>query len=167
MGREIRRVPLNWQHPRDESGDFRPMRDIDYETAAKAWWEAAVKWHAGSVSGEDIEHRASYEWFWDWAGNPPDKEFCRPEFLGPADAHQIYENVTEGTPCSPVFATREGMIEWMVQPIDRASEYNKSRQDWRCMQGMSRAQAETFARDTWAPSIIVDSKGVGPGFRKQ
>ena len=30
-------------------------------------------------------------------------------------AFQLYENVSEGSPVSPVFATREALAEWLVQ----------------------------------------------------
>ena len=41
MGREIRRVPENWDHPETENryGDLRlqPMYDEQYEDAAREW----------------------------------------------------------------------------------------------------------------------------------
>lgn len=33
MGREIRRVPKNWKHPRLEDGRYQPMFDQNYEEA--------------------------------------------------------------------------------------------------------------------------------------
>jgi hypothetical protein len=34
MGREIRRVPANWEHPKDErDGGYIPMYDDDFDAA--------------------------------------------------------------------------------------------------------------------------------------
>ena len=37
--------------------------------------------------------------------------------------YQAYENVTIGTPISPVFATEEQMIDWLVQNETGDREY--------------------------------------------
>jgi hypothetical protein len=37
MGREIRRVPPNWEHPKDADGNYKSMYDWEYETAAREW----------------------------------------------------------------------------------------------------------------------------------
>lgn len=46
LGREIRKVPANWQHPRDELGDFKPLYDEDYQTVCHKWWSDAVLHHS-------------------------------------------------------------------------------------------------------------------------
>lgn len=66
MGREIRRVPKNWEHPKDLNGKFKPILDMP------AWL--------------------------------PDEAIC----------YQIYENVSEGTPVSPVFETTDELENWIV-----------------------------------------------------
>jgi hypothetical protein len=57
MGREIRKIPADWQHPRwteDDAprstliGEFRPVFDKDYETAADEW---VAEHSASPVSG--------------------------------------------------------------------------------------------------------------------
>jgi hypothetical protein len=37
MSRAVRRVPANWEHPRDEHGRYRPMFDRDFASAAAEW----------------------------------------------------------------------------------------------------------------------------------
>lgn len=37
MGREIRRVPMDWEHPKDERGYFIPLFDRDYESVGLEW----------------------------------------------------------------------------------------------------------------------------------
>lgn len=157
MGREIRRVPKGWEHPRDEQGRFISLHDQTYEDAAQEWWDAALKWQLGDVAKSENKYRKEYPWYWDWSSPPPTKESYRPAFTAPADHFQIYETVSEGSPVSPVFESKEAMIAWMTQPIDRSSEYNVG-EDWQCMQGMTRKQAESFCEDESAPSLVT-----GPG----
>jgi hypothetical protein len=50
---------------------------------------------------------------------------------------QLWETVSEGSPISPVFATREEFVDWLVA------------------EGYSRLAAENFAKDGWAPSMVI------------
>jgi len=164
MGREIRRVPKGWEHPRDEDGHFRALYDQDYQSAAEEWWEAAVAWQDGSGLDEhEQQHRLKHTWYWDWDGGPPDKDSHRPAFAEPADHFQIYETVSEGSPVSPVFASAEELVEWMCQPIDWSSEYNRGA-DWQCMQGRSRESAEAFVEAGSVCSFMVSpGRGIADG----
>lgn len=155
MGREIRMVPKGWEHPRD-GGSFKPLYDEDYQTACRSWWADAVKHHTDprfAPGGTTELPDGMDQWWWDWNSGPPDEKHYRMPFASPADHFQIYETVSEGTPCSPVFATQEEMIDWMCQPIDRGSPYNGG-EDWQCMQGRSRAAAEAFVRAGSTPSFM-------------
>lgn len=168
MGREIRRVPANWQHPRHEYGErqgqFKPLHDQSYDDACREWWQRACRWHNGEVDASDAKYVAQYPWFWQWGGNPPHKDGYREAFKNEATHYQIYETVSEGTPVSPVFATEAEMIEWMTQPIDRSSEYNRGA-DWQCMQGMTREQAEQFVHNGGSVSMIVSDGVLHAGHR--
>lgn len=152
MGREIRRVPAGWEHPRqycrhspwaggcDEAkahGGYclKPLYDHSYEEAARDWMAEFRKWDALPVGHED---KGSEEFFWDWHGTPPDKEYYRPAWTDEERTHyQIYETASEGTPVSPVFASLEEMTEWLVS------------------QGTSRHAAESFAKSGWVPSMVI------------
>lgn len=153
MGREIRRVPADWQHPkskeyipsRDPFGDgkwvetdrYRPLYDRDYDSAAQAWLVEFDQWRAGTHPYQD----ADTPYYWDY-DSPPDKDTCRERKWTEAEAthYQIYETVTEGTPISPVFATLSELVEWCVK------------------QGYSRHAAEKFAEQGWVPSMIIDTR---------
>lgn len=163
MGREIRRVPKDWEHPTETRldtlrggmrTDFKPLHGEDYETVAAKWWADAEAWHSKNLDyfDEDYNKEACAEgdpkWFWEWDGGPPDPEAYRPMWSKDEQTHfQIYETVSEGTPRSPVFETLEQLVEWMCKPIDRVhwSQYNRG-EDWQCMQGRSRESAEAFAK---------------------
>lgn len=161
MGREIRRVPIDWRHPTyadlgltypyagraDEV--VHPLYDRDYATACAAWKAGLTRWEAGEDPDREAYRRddgSPYEW-WDWHGNPPDPEYHRARVWAPeeATAYQVYETVTEGTPVSPVFATLDELRAWLVRA-----------------QGMSEAGADQFIAWGSVPSMLV---GPGIGLR--
>src|SRR5579864_6349431 len=106
MGREIRRVPPGWEHPRDERGNYKPMFDRSLE-------EAAAEWKSGYGAWEPAAHEGQQ--YWEYAGNPPDPECYRPDWPEETrTAWQVYETVSEGTPVSPVFLDQEEMVRWLI-----------------------------------------------------
>jgi hypothetical protein len=141
MGREIRRVPENWQHPKNDNGHFKPLYDRSFEEAAAQWKENFRKWE----SGEDPDHAAHPEYeFWEWEGDPPNREYYRPAWKSEeATCYQIYETVSEGTPTSPVFRTRTALRDWLTE------------------QGFSIEAASRFAEEGWAPSMVLVSSPEG------
>ena len=137
MGREIRRVPLGWEHPRDErTGRYRPLFDKDYESAAREWIAELIQWEAGTHKAQPDAFSIYY---WEYAGNPPDEDYCRPKFDAEQTCYQIYETVSEGTPVSPVFESLDAMIAWLVN------------------EGYSQTAAERFAQSGWAMSATFDT----------
>lgn len=141
MGREIRRVPSDWQHPKDDDGDYKRLYDNDYHSAAREWIEAFDLWR----KGEHPSQLESCKYYWEYS-NPPDEESYRERVwtAEEATAYQIYETVSEGTPVSPIFLTLDDMVDWLVT------------------QGYSRIAAERFAESGWAPSMVMyrSSEGV-------
>lgn len=153
MGREIRRVPADWQHPkveeyvpsRDpsresswvETDNYRPLYDKDYASAAEEWLAEFDQWRAGTHPHQDPDT----PYFWDY-DTPPNEEHYRTRKWTDEEAthYQIYETVTEGMPVSPVFATLPELVEWCVG------------------QGYSRYAAEKFAEHGWVPSMIIDTR---------
>jgi len=157
MGREIRRVPLDWEHPTREcphspwaggcdhakknNGQcYKPLFDNDYHTAARKWIDAFDLWR----QGEHPDQVDYCTYYWEWS-SPPDEELHREHAWTPeeASAYQIYETVSEGTPVSPVFATLDSMVEWLVK------------------EGYSPLAAKRFAESGWAPSMMMLNPGDG------
>ena len=167
MGREIRRVPPNWEHPKKErfdmrSGqmveDYQPLYDEAFAPAMREWiqnWEA---WEAGTH--EDFaEHGAECPNYWDWSSGPPDPHYYRPNWKdGEATWYQVYETVSEGTPVSPPFATQDELVDYLVTNGDF---WDQKRGDppW------DRTSAEKFVKQTgWAMSMaIVNGQVLTPG----
>lgn len=102
MGRELRPVARDWEHPREPG---------NYSDGSPHY----VPLH----SREDLRHHLQ-----DYAENPEDWENGAPD---PADympeipegtpyGWQFYETVTEGTPISPVCATKDELAAWLSSP---------------------------------------------------
>ena len=48
MGRELRKVPANWEHPKDEKGQYIPMFNIYYGDLLKEWLAENEAWDNGT-----------------------------------------------------------------------------------------------------------------------
>ena len=114
MGREIRRVPPGWEHPKRHNQwgyDFAPLYDKSYEEAQAAWEEARRTFN-----------RTDYT-FEEWEGDAPDPSYYRPAWdEDTRTAFQIYETVSEGTPVSPVFESEEDLVSCTGQGSLRDSK---------------------------------------------
>ena len=99
MGREVRRVPANWEHPKKD-GRLVPLLD--------GYWK--VKEHFDQMEDEHgIEHAIDY------TGHIPTPEMYMPDWDPELRTHyQMYENITEGTPISPPMATPEDLARWLA-----------------------------------------------------
>ena len=142
MGREIRRVPEGWEHPRGITGYFMPLSDQTYEDALADWLKEREEWLADEAIRKEAAGTYNCHTFEDWHGEAPDPAYYRPAFNGTAICYQVYETVSEGTPVSPVFPDTDSLIAWLVN------------------QGHSRHAAEMFVEKEWAPSMAVTPRGI-------
>lgn len=101
MGREVRKVPADWQHPKDPiTGYFKPLLGGSYEAEAAKFLAMANE----KGLQEAVE----------WMGCP-DKADYMPDWSAEQRTHlMMYENTSEGTPISPAFATPEELARWLV-----------------------------------------------------
>lgn len=114
MGRECRRVPKDWQHPKTEDGDYQPLFDQDFETAASVWKNGLKSWENGQDPDRVKDSAQDMEW-WEWAGDPPDRSFYHPKWQESERTHyQMYETCSEGTPISPAFDNHEELAHWLA-----------------------------------------------------
>lgn len=116
MGREIRRVPPNWQHPTDNNGNFIPLLDRTYQDSMAEWQENSALWSQGRHLDQtrlpkQTAHIATYA---QWGEEPPQPHNHRPDFQEKPTWHQVYETVTEGTPLTPPFETLEALANHLV-----------------------------------------------------
>jgi hypothetical protein len=96
MGREVRRVSKDWEHPKDENGNYIPMHD------EFVYNENEIQ--EGLRDG--------------WLKDDPPNYGCdvMPQWAEEEATHyQMYENVSEGTPISPACETPEELARWLAE----------------------------------------------------
>jgi hypothetical protein len=134
MGREVKRVPLDFSFPLDES-------------FAETVWCREYEVHKSKCKKE---HHDECDLDYDWSKEVPK-----------GDGWQLWQTVSDG-PISPVFATADALIDWMCQPVprDKRPHYEPSpypRSPW--AQGWRREIAEPFVkREGWAPSAVFTAE---------
>lgn len=127
MGREVRPVAFDWEHPRefgtysDGSPRFVPLQSReDLKFALQSYAEHPEDWEDGAPDPAgympEIPEGAPYGW-------------C------------FYETVTEGTPVSPVFATKDELAAWLSSPAAGRDR-------------MAPDVAARFVEQGWAPSFV-------------
>lgn len=102
MGREIRRVPANWEHPKTTNTygeqQYQPLYDTDYETKMADWIENHQLWMRGQHPDQLDGSGREYKYYAEWNGNPPDVEYHHPKWAdGEATWYQLY-----GLPARPL-----------------------------------------------------------------
>ncbi len=140
MGREIRRVPPNWEHPKDEKGVYKVMFDRSYEAEKQEWIDGLLLWLDGKHEYQPCEGE-----YWEYCGNPPDREYYHePWDESEATWYQAYENVSEGTPITPPFETKEKLIQFLCTEKDFWNQGPYSRE-----------AAERFVNGGYVPSMVI------------
>lgn len=161
MGREIRRVPPNWQHPKTTKHDYQrgvdvesyhPLYDRDFAEAMQDWYAEWRKWE----SGERDPNAPPGMRYDQWSGGPPDPEYYQ-HGIKEEDCtwFQAYETVSEGTPVSPPFATAEELAQYLAERGDFWDQLRvrEGRQDGPPGWGINAAR--TFVGVGWAPSMVI------------
>jgi hypothetical protein len=110
MGREVRMVPADWDHPRYTAdnapfsravGRHIPMLGGSYDDAAAEFMEKA--------NAEGLEAAVDYY------GEPPKRDGYMPSWPDEQRTHfMMYEDTSEGTPISPAFETPEDLARWLA-----------------------------------------------------
>lgn len=145
MGREVRRVPPDWEHPIDEeTGRYHPMYHQTFREAMEEWYAGWKAWEAGE---DPDKGRYGDTYYWELNGKPPDPEYHRLREWTPEEAthYMMYEDTSEGTPISPAFATPEELARWLADTKASAN-------------GGQPASYEAWLRvanGAWAPSMMI------------
>lgn len=138
MGREVRKVPADWQHPK-EGDRYTPLSD-GYTKARDDFM--------AKVAADGLQEALDY-----W-GIAPNQDDYMPDWPEAECTHfMMYEDTSEGTPISPAFATPEELARWLADT--GASSF-----------GRSTASYEAWLRvckGAWAPSLIISSTGMESG----
>lgn len=122
MGREVRRVTKDWQHPKNDKGVYIPMFGRSYGREAAEWEEEYAQWCKGLVRAygknekwEPRDPKYDAMRFEEWHGRRPTPGDYMPDWPTSERTHyQMYEDTSEGTPISPVFETPEELARWLT-----------------------------------------------------
>ena len=174
MGRELRLVPPNWEHPRKgrnpeygREGDYQPMFDENIDDAMNSWLENFDRIRSGELT--DLERKYYPNGLQDWLqdeGMPPDPAYYRPYTDEEATWFQIYQTVSEGTPVTPPFETEKELVDYLVTKGDFWQQ--KRWQDGNTFMqpnppGYSKEAAEHLVGGGYAPTFVVSGGNVESG----
>ena len=88
MGREVRRVPKDWQHPKItrfnylkgyEEEVYQPMHDLSFAEAMDEWYASWKAWERGERPGYCSEENENLP-YWEWNGPPPNPAYYMPQW---------------------------------------------------------------------------------------
>lgn len=151
MGREIRMVPPNWEHPTQRCEHSPWQGGCDYaKTHGGQCLKPLMQGFADAKAGfEQRQAEKGLQEALDYYGSAPDVNDYVPEWTeAEATWFQVYETVSEGTPVTPPFATRAELVDYLMAHGDFWDQA-------RGRGGYTRAQAEAFVKDEFAPSLVV------------
>ena len=180
MGRELRRVAAGYEHPKAQMSwgyDYKPLFGRSYSKDVSEWDYEESKWLEGlcrdyaqemkDYPGEFYTHdRDHMRWQkidpkhegWDYtsyAGNRPDSRDYMPDWSEEEKTHFcLYEDVSEGTPVSPVFATKEELARWLETNYAHSLGSLPSYEEWMAMFNSKHASS---------PSMVISNGQVMSG----
>ena len=123
--REVRRVPMTWEHPYHRCGltgkdQYVPLFKNSFREQCEQYGREYIQ--HGKVAGQKRTRESDH--MPDWAESEK-------------TAFQMYETETAGTPLSPVCATKEGLIGWLIEKqVDYFAGYPGTREDWEKLFGL-------------------------------
>ena len=107
MGREVRMVPPDWEHPKRENGRYIPLFD-HYKAALDEF--------------DEMRKEKGLAEALDYFGGGPCSEDYMPYWEDEQCTHyQMYETCSEGTPISPICETPEELARWLAD--NKASSF--------------------------------------------
>lgn len=132
MGREVRRVPADWQHPKEQKLDYMTRSMVErykplhkgqrYQPAVDEWDDECAKWKSGWRPEDCTDAKIIAMTYEQYSGQRPHRDDYMPNWPAAERTHyMMYEDTSEGTPISPAFATPEELARWLVD--SRASAF--------------------------------------------
>lgn len=148
MGREVRMVPADWQHPKythDNApftaavGRYIPQLYGSYAEAEREFLEKA--------NAEGLQEAIDYF-------GTPERDGYMPDWPDEERTHfMMYEDTSEGTPISPAFASPEELARWLADTGASAfADNTASYEAWL-----------RVAKGGLAPSAVLSANGLRSG----
>lgn len=156
MGREVRRVPPNWEHPKKQYAygyDYVSKFKESYREATEKWDAEFALWvngqHEDQHTFDSCKGKTSKKSFIDWYGERPEDP---DDYMPEVDMHtawfQAFQTVSEGTPVSPPFATQCELIAYLA----KYGEFNGTG-------NYTEEQAARFVLNEFSPTFVyIDGK---------
>lgn len=155
MGREVRRVPADWQHPKEQAPDWKTGQMVErfkplfpgerYKPEVDEWDAECAKWKAGWRPDYCVDPESIALEYEQYAGQRPHRDDYMPNWPTEQRTHfMMYEDTSEGTPISPAFATPEELARWLADTEASAfAGQTASYEGWL-----------RVANGAWAPSLV-------------
>lgn len=143
MGRELRKVPAEWQHPKDENGNYIPLLGRSFSEDLAEWHQEELMWAKGFRKG--FKMLGEKEWikkepkhknisFVDWKGEKPQKEWYMPQWKEKSKTcMQLYQTTSEGIPITPVFKLTEfdELCKYAAKNCYIFADYRLTEKQWK------------------------------------
>lgn len=160
MGREIRRVPPNWEHPTQKCphSPWHGGCDEAKKNGGRCYMPLMQGYAEAKAGFEKMQAEKDLQEALDYYGSAPDAADYVPDWPeSEATWFQVYQTVSEGSPVTPPFATREELVEYLVKHGDFWAQQ-------RGEGGCSRRAAEAFVMgDGYVPSMVVENGKITSG----
>lgn len=155
MGREVRRVPEGWSHPRANTGHYIPLHDHFGESFSRWSRDHDLFLQGKNDDGEPLPPDVGSEE--DWHGSAPDRRQYMPDWPEAYRTHfQMYETCSEGTPISPVMETPEALARWLADTGASAfADMTASYDQWLATIRAGWAPSAVFTNETGLVSGVV------------
>lgn len=150
MGRQVRRVPADWEHPKEFNAyrgeeTYKPLYDRNWSEAAQQWDRDREAWEAGARPSYADGVTDDFP-FDQWEGQRPYSGDYMPNWPAEQRTHfMMYEDTTEGTPISPAFETPQELAQWLAD--NGASSFGSSTATYE--------QWLPICEGGWAPSMVM------------
>ena len=158
MGREIRMVPPNYQHPQvwrsyGQIG-YQPMFNRGYSEAVDEYRTEFARWRISECPAKCEDPVAEFEAYY---GPAPKPEYYRTYRLEDATWYQLWETVSEGTPVTPPFATKDELVDYLVAHGDFWDQERRRKGVISVPVGpWKREEAESLVFGSgWRPTLMV------------
>lgn len=153
----VRKVTKNWEHPKQDNGEYYPMFNEYYGDVLYEWIENNKMWKKGTHPDliDKPERKEKYPFYDMWHGECPDIEYYQTTKYKDEDlTHiQMYEDASEGTPISPVFDNAEDLAHWLAD--NSVSSFGSSTATYE--------QWLSTINRVLAPSMVADKDGLKNG----
>jgi hypothetical protein len=153
-------VPPNYQAPQTLTRhglEYQPKYNKTLAEEQAQWDKDNEAWNNGTHETlvDDPELKIKYPKYEDWTGKRPDD----PKYYVDYDPDlctwwQLYESVSEGTPVSPPFATKEELASYLSTYGD-FWEQARAKREHRQLNLLSYEQAMKVVEGGWLPSMAV------------